>query len=729
MATGDKFTDHQLRVHVRPSWKAPWVLVPYLQPLVAELAVGPRVSLFFVIFLSALIFSCEQQNSAFDKDELKKENLVLTEGSESDIIDLDYCFRLRSPGRQWKLMHEKDISGAAPDALAGAVHSNGTFGAIIVEACGNAGVRDYVELLRGNWRDMGLNATSPQPVEFLGQRAMRCNVHGLIKGITFSSESLVFIYHKHGYQLLTWGVEGKFNPDHSQEFRQAFSLTNGKVRARGRTSPIKDYLGVGQRVIGGRFESAMSGIAANSNKYWTVMIGAELEQSNEDAEFGMKNTSENLYLVVIPESVAGLDKATYRHHIISTNELALSGTGKLDKLPGTVRIPVGGQPVTFNRYLLSAGLKMKMFMAVHFHADRAYQIMGWGLNGEMGEIQEGLAEGFGQLEFLSPFQVQRLTREMLDHPDTENEVGPDWSLRRGNYRDFAHGMTWTKPQGFWRLSTGDEAKAQNADCRIFGYEARTDLYLQVIPESADDWTLESYHDAVTRNMFSGTTKAYDFTLDRQRALVSAGKIESEELTLVSRIATTIRNNMAFQIMIWGTPVSMKEFAGEVDEAIRGFRFPGSTLRPTIRSGSSHTDHRMGYTMRLPGTNWRIKDITPRHLKPIGSGIEFTDRRRSVFAIAMTALEPGQDEDVLVKTLINNSLKINFSRATKTKPTQQKTFFSNLNWTQQTFTSGNESLDFLTSVRDRTIYLLGVRDGTGQGSALLQQTKAGFQLID
>ena len=45
------------------------------------------MKLIYVTFLSALLFSCEQQNSGFDKDELKKENIVLTEGSERDIID------------------------------------------------------------------------------------------------------------------------------------------------------------------------------------------------------------------------------------------------------------------------------------------------------------------------------------------------------------------------------------------------------------------------------------------------------------------------------------------------------------------------------------------------------------------------------------------------------------------------------------------------------------------
>ena len=285
-----------------------------------------------------VLFGCDQPEPTFDVKELDEDKRVLTEEGESDLVDPDYCFRLRSPGRQWKLLSEKEISGILPDAVAGAAHANGVFGAIIVEACGNAKLRDYADLLLAYWEDAGLRADTPRPVQYKGRPALHCQARGTIDGLSFLYEILIFVHQKHGYQVQAWGLAAKFKSKYAEDFRQAFSLTDGTVRARGRTAPVKDFSGVGQRVKAGRFESAISGLAANSNEHWTVMVGAELSQANEDAEIGMKNVQDNLYFVVTPESIGGLDKSAYLKQIITTNEQALSEGGRLTKLPGTERI-------------------------------------------------------------------------------------------------------------------------------------------------------------------------------------------------------------------------------------------------------------------------------------------------------------------------------------------------------------------------------------------------------
>ena len=79
-------------------------------------------------------------------------------------------------------------------------------------------------------------------------------------------------------------------------------------------------------------------------------------------------------------------------------------------------------------------------------------------------------------------------------PDTQNYVGPDFSLRRGIYRNFSMNFLWHKPEGYWRIKVGQEARLVNEDATLFIEEPASGLYGLVIGEKIKDISLSRYHD-------------------------------------------------------------------------------------------------------------------------------------------------------------------------------------------------------------------------------------------
>ena len=690
------------------------------------------IHILYLFTSSVLIYflaGCSGENSGYDRNALKKENLVLTEGKQAEIVDHDYCFRIKSPNKKWKLLKEQESNGINPDSVAGGMHSNGIYAVVIIEKAESFELEEYVELLVSTYPDSNIQVDRQDALTFLGQQARSLSMSAVIKEIPFEFQNTIFKYQGFGYQISSWGVEGEFKPEIAAEFLDSFSLIEGKVKARSKGSDVQDMEGVGYRVMNGKFESAVTGIIAESTDSWQVVAGSSLKEMSEDAEVGLINHEKGLYLAFTAERVTAKARNKYARKMVANIEDVFASQGRLVKFPNQVKVTIGGEQINFNRYRVDAGGTYEYLLTVCFVKDYAFQILGWGLQSDGGDFVADISEGLGQIEFMNSRELESLRYEMRDLADRENAVGSDWTLRNGVFKDFGSGFTWAKPRGFWRLQVGDEARSFNEDATFIAHEAVCEFYLMVISESANDFTLAQYNSVCTDEAFDEPVRSELITVAGIDAYSSIGLVTTDGVPSKLMHITLIHKSKAFQIIIWGTPDSMRKFSKEVNLAVDGFKFPSYGLNLVQKTASSYADNRIGFRMRLPSSQWKFSDRTSSKLKPVGTVLRFLKGKEMVQVIGMTMLDEGQDKNVIIDGFLNNFLRINFGNAMKVKPSKTAVSFADLSWEKQFFLNNTKSISFYSSVHLNTIYLIMILGDERSHERMDEVVRDGFRLIN
>ena len=689
----------------------------------------PRfVTILLSLSFLSLFAGCDKILKLPDLDALDKDNMVISETPQEDIVDTDYRFRLKSMGNQWKMMDQRKISGILPDAAAGAVHIKGVWGAVIVEPLEGMSITDYANLTQTNMENAGMIVTEPVPAELSGKPGLGYSANGMMDGLEFNYDVTTLLHQGFGYQVLTWGTSSQYQAHLAKEFRDNFVIEEGEVQTRSSSGIVADFNGVGHRVRDNLFESVISGMSATSTKDWSLMIGAELKQSHDSAEFGLKNTKLNMYFVVVPELISGMPKDAYAHHVSRVFSEVVAEQGKAEKSNRTIPVSIGGKIVEFTHYTVTEPVTMQWYFGVTFHDQKAYQFLSWSLSQNKEASLQALQNACQQVQYLTPNEIGKLDQQLRASPETEDDVGPDWCVRNGVYRDFTFGFTWEKPKGYWETKAGDEAVMENSDARISCHDAFNNISMQVIPEEGGGSSLGEYHKLVTRALFKRPVDLKRRNLDSVEALESEGVVLIDDLNLEYKLITTIRNNYAYQILIWGMEGSLEKLNDQMEDVIAGFRFPGPRLVPSFKSDTSYTDYRLGYSLNLPG-NWTILENAPETIRAVGSGVEFRNARQEILVIAMNSVEPGQDASFIIDDLISTTLKANFSKFSNAKPVIKFHNFQGLEWKEHYWSGSIESVAFLTAVRGRTMYILTIVERFGKARKLIASVTEELRMLE
>ena len=138
---------------------------------------------------------------------------------------------------------------------------------------------------------------------FAGIDAVRVTVSGSLDGLQMRYIDTVFIHQGYGYQVLGFGRMDALLDSGAQlqPFFDNFSILPGKVSGRATTQVVSEADGVGWRVRGGVFQSAVTGIRARPSDAWRVAVGSSLEQMNADAEIGLVHSNPDVYIVLLVE--------------------------------------------------------------------------------------------------------------------------------------------------------------------------------------------------------------------------------------------------------------------------------------------------------------------------------------------------------------------------------------------------------------------------------------------
>jgi len=649
------------------------------------------------------------------------------------VTDEDYRFRIAPPGPGWRVLDEKGIQPLLPDGVAGAMQDGGVFGAVMVEGAPGANLKAMAQLLLDDMPLEGKVTEEFSSLTYCGKSAIRFKVRGSLNGVKFVYQNIIFMNDDHLYQVLSWGLESRVGPRSFDLFTRAFSLLPGEVRGRISERVTLDSHGVGWRVKDGVFESAALRIALRPPGGWRLAVGAELGGMNADAEVGMICEGPEIYLVVISELAVGVDHAIFA-------EAAVTALGDRDfKESGPPRpMKIAGREVQVRRFsTVSFGGEQAfdIYKCAFFEGDFCIQVAAWCHTAYRDQAEKRLPEALGTIRILSEEEAGTVQEELLAGPDPENRVGAGYCLRRGIYRDFENGFTWRKPRGFWRVTVGDEARAENEDATIIFEEPSLGVQGTVIVEDVGDLDGPAYHRLVLQGMFgeeqAGKTaeKAKQVKVGEVPAFTSMGALHFPGFNMLYRVTTMVVNRRGIQFLIYGVPANMAAVTRQVDEAVAGLDVK-LDMTPVVKHGDTVLDLRLGYAFRGPGRGFRYSDLTPAEIQPMASIHHWQKGSTEVVTLGLCALQEGQDgawfED-FVSRLIMRQLRKRIGVAGK--PTRSRIRLGEIEAGFLLWKGTTGSAAVLTCRRDNTFYAVIVGDRGGELSLSAEDLAGRLRILN
>lgn len=538
----------------------------------------------------ALVAGCKQSAEADNKAEREANARRVTADSEYDatepIVDEDFGFRIDPPGPDWKLMQEGDISQLNPDANAGAMSADGTFGFIIVDRLPGASLDEALALL---WAEPlpGQVVESEETIEFEGVPARRRAFSAKVSGTSFHYLATVFVRSDHVYQVLSGSTEAG-GWAKRQAFHDAISLVEGPVRGRQRQhAPIVDGDGVGWRIREGRYRSALSGVAVELPPGWRYVVGRELKSFNNDAEIIFAHASPEIYVALISEPARDLDVdelVAYNRELFAERVAAPTGD--------PIERSVAGQRVTFTVH------RQDLFEFLHglyVGSGNISQVLVWYPSSAAEAAGQALDPLLAEISALAPTERETLHEELLDDAPRQRIFATDRAYRAGSFFDYTHGIGWTKPRGFWQLDDFDKALSHSPNTVLFASELELGVYttIEVIPAANSDAT------ALVAALIEGEEVLEREVVERDGHQLHRVKTIARDGPLVTSydLAVARHGEKLVALTAWSlaeSPATRAAMARAVD---------GLELAPNLdqsrQEGDTFTDLRFGYSLRLP----------------------------------------------------------------------------------------------------------------------------------
>ncbi len=453
-----------------------------------------------------------------------------------------------------------------------------------------------------------------------------------------------------------------------------------------------------------------------------LVVGAELTRMNDSAEIGL--SSDSAYLILVAERVSKVGQKAYAKKLLADSLRNMNG-----KIHGeTLEIDLDGRKVTLTRMRNAGQPSFEYLHGVFFEGNRAIQVLAWYLTSLETKAAKILPAAFASIRFLADEENAALRAEMSQGPDNQNRVGTDFSLRRGVYRDFAHGLVWHKPAGFWRIAVGQQARTSNKAASLFIEEAALGIFGLLIIEPSTGLTGPAYHALVQKAAFPGVPelKTQDIKVDGKPANKSEALREINGIKLRYQALSWVHGRHAFQFLFWGIPEAMQSATKAIDAARSGLRLPGRTLRAEANEGATHLDHRFGYRFSPPKEGWSMTDLTPPELRSIGQVLDWKKGNKHVLLVSVCALEPGQDRDWFL-TLASQIMQSNMKGLSVIAPTRSTLEHAGIQWDHLAW-RGSGKADALLATRDKTFFAIMSASDFFVGLDL-KKVVSGFSFLD
>lgn len=544
------------------------------------------------------------------------------------------------------MLPEQEAQNLVPDAVAGAVKITEpqVFGVVIVEEAPEIELTTFSELVLSNMQLEDKQLREFENFQFREHKAVRSIVTGRAQGIPMCFGHVMFLHQEHAYQLIAWtpAAPEDYDPTLFQSFFNSFQILAGQVQQRAKTFVQRDVYGVGWRVVSGQFESTASGIAVRPSAPWRVVVGDELANMNPEAEVGLICSQPEVYLFIAPDIMTTSDREAYE---ALARRSAMENLGA-EELHETYVATVAGQEVPFRRFRTRAP-PMDYFHGVLYREERPLVIMFWCMSALRSRAEAVLPDGLAAIQWLPPEELQALTRRMQQARDPQFAVGRNFSLRGGVYRSFLHRYQWKKPDRFWTVRTGQDARRANSDAELYLKDAARGLYGVVIAEPAGFLPAEEFHHLVTSRVLKQTQSTTTLESGRATWRITEGLGDPRGLPMGYRIATTVAGGRAVQCIVWSAAENLARHAAAAEVVVRSFEFE-TDLQPIEQQEGRYIDHRLGFSLQPPP--WPQRDLTPPQIAEIGTFVAWQQGGRIVGALSVAALATHQDEQRFVQFL-------------------------------------------------------------------------------
>ena len=561
------------------------------------------------------------------------------------VSDPSRGFRLGWPGPGWKLLGQADARQLHRDAAAGAMSDGGTAAVVIVRPAVPVDLASYADALVASMALDDKQATRNEPSTLGRHEARRFGVTGKVDGVELRYAGLVAGGDGGLVRLVAWQSTATPCPDDKcfEPLWAAFSLLDGAspLPPAAQAAPAAAR-GVGWRLEDGVFESALSGLRVRPPTGWTLLVGNSLAGVDAEAEVGLALPEAGLTLLLASEPISASPPAAAS----AAPRPWVYGAAQPPP-PPPCRIPTPA-PAESEQLVVPgelAGHRLELrgrrtgetdtLAAAAPESERCIQLRASYLSAARDRARPLLATGLAAVSMLSAAERRALGDELGQAGDPQNAVGPDYALRAGTYRSFRWRITWSKPEGPWRMSPTPWSEIIGKGALLEIEQLTLGLHALLWAEPAGSGDAASYHERAAElhgeQLGRGLRHAESTRIEGAEARVSEREAVEAGRPVRYRLVTTVHEGTGLQLLIWGPSATMAAHAEEVGAIVDGLH-----LRPTLSAveprAEVYRDHRLGFELTPPST-WTFADVTPPELAPLGSFVRWEHDGRWVGVMA------------------------------------------------------------------------------------------------
>ncbi|MFT7617338.1 MAG: hypothetical protein ACI97A_000974 [Planctomycetota bacterium] len=583
----------------------------------------------FKLSLAVLIATCVPLFCQVQSGQTLKKNIL---------TDHDFKFQLRGP-KSAQVLDAKAAQQIVPDSQGGMVLESDIYSVVVIERAPGGDASTWSDTIVGQLGLENKVVESRTKVKFAGRDAVKTIVTGTTQDINVRFQHMIFMNSGFLYQVIAWGIASSTKKDGSTFLPtlNAFRLLAGKVGGRKSSFETPSMGGVGWQYKDKKFESAPLGIEVVAKAPWRVAVGDELKSMSPEAEVGILH--DTAYLVVIGEQVVGVNQKEFSANLQSGLLLSQGTTSK----PSREKMKVGGREVSFITYQTTAPA-ITFYHGVVFHGDTCLQIQAWYVTNLEKEAKGTLKAGLESIRFLDPEALLALSKKMAKAPYLDTRIGLNHVLSNGVFREFESGLTWSRPDGFWRISIGEEARVKNEKAVMWLEEPSRGIFgFSIVDSELGGLKGKGYHEVIV-DEFAGTKrKTIETKVAGHPGFLTIIDMKGET-PLIYYVYTASVGTSGVQLFFWGFPGNMKTAEESIQQALGGLEFHGKKMPKTERKGQQYTDHRLRFQLQLPSKSTEIEDSTPAPVRALGTILSCElSSDTNLTLIAMCAPEDSDDD--------------------------------------------------------------------------------------
>lgn len=638
------------------------------------------------------------------------------------IEDRRSCFRLTMPGDGWKLLDEHEAKQLSHSASAGAVKAPNKWGVVIAEPANGLELKQAAELLqKGNSaRDKVLIDSAS--IEFLHEPAVRYVLEGNVDGTRIRYDSVVVLHRGFLYQVLEWqkATGAKLEADKLEPFQAAFTFLEGTPRVRQEVSAPKDISGIGWELDDGVYRNAAFGFEAAARAPWRLVVGVELQHLGHSAQIGFACADPSIHAILVAERAVGAE-------VDALAEASRDRFADLELGADTLTARILGKQVTLREAHAPNTREFEYMCGLVQTSEMVVKVLAWYPSNQAVRARQLLPSGLATTRFLSASEKSELVKRLSALPDEQNQVGATYSLRHGVFEDFAAGVRWTRPAGFWRIKTGDEARVLSPHSELCMQEESLGLTAFLSVTEVSEPQLAISFDAAAKSIFGAEFveghEAQSLEVGEVPGLTVSGTV-SGKLTLTFDLTMATTKQRIVQLVVSGTPEEMKRSV-EVVAAVRaGLQVFSSPVKPVVATSETVRDDRLGYELRSPGEGWRRKHLSLGSSDVHGSATGWWKGKEEIDVWALCPDTEGKDPAYLVQ-LMSDMLPTLLKSNAPSDVVESSEDFMGQTCKHQSWSAKGLRYDLIFVLKEHTCYmLLSVAEGAGD----LKRVEDSFSLV-